>query len=171
MSADEGDPHATPVVTLRPMTASEYDGWIDGALQAFAQERSAAVGIPLDVSVTRARVQLTGLLPEGHATPGMSLLVIVDADANDVGHIWLGADPDRANTLFVWDISIDAEFRGAGLGRAAMIAAEAVARHAGNDSMSLNVFGPNVAARRLYESLGYRAASVQMVKSLEQPRS
>jgi GNAT superfamily N-acetyltransferase len=153
------------------MTASEYDAWIDVALQSFAEERAAAVGIPLDVSVTRARVQLTGLLAEGHATPGMSLLIIVDADGNDVGHMWLGADPDRANTSFVWDISIDAKFRGGGLGRAAMIAAEAMARRAGHGSMSLNVFGPNAVARRLYESLGYRATSVQMVKSLEQPRS
>jgi ribosomal protein S18 acetylase RimI-like enzyme len=153
------------------MTASEYDAWIGGAVQAFAEERAAAVGIPLDVSVTRARVQLTGLLPEGTATPGMSLLVIIDAAGVDVGHLWLGADPDRADTLFVWDISIDAKFRGAGLGRAAMIAAEGLARKAGHVSMSLNVFGPNAVARRLYDSLGYRATSVQMVKSLEQPLS
>ena len=164
---DEGATPGAPVVTLRPMTASEYDAWIDLALQAYAEERAAAVGIPLDVSVTRARAQLAGLLPEGHATPGMSLLVIVDADGNDVGYLWLGADPDRADTSFVWDIAIDAKFRGAGLGRAAMIAAEGIARRAGHTSMSLNVFGPNTVARGLYDSLGYRATSVQIVKSLE----
>jgi ribosomal protein S18 acetylase RimI-like enzyme len=171
MPSDEGDAHGTPAVTLRAMTASEYEAWIGGALQSFAEERAAAVGIPLDVSLTRARVQLTGLLPEAHATPGMSLLVILDADGNDVGRMWLGADPDRADTLFVWDISIDPKFRGAGLGRAAMTAAEGLARQAGHASMSLNVFGPNAVARRLYDSLGYRATSVQMVKSLEEPRS
>jgi predicted GNAT family acetyltransferase len=29
------------------------------------------------------------------------------------------------------------------------------------------VFGPNAVAQRLYDSLGYRATSVQMLKSLE----
>jgi RimJ/RimL family protein N-acetyltransferase len=167
MPTDDTAARGTPAVTLRPMTASEYESWIGDSLQSYAEDRAAAVGIPLDVSLARARVQLATLLPDGHATPGMSLLAIDDAGGHDVGRIWLGADPDRADTLFVWDISVHAKFQGAGLGRAAMIAAEGLARQAGYASMSLNVFGPNAVARRLYDSLGYRATSVQMLKSLE----
>jgi GNAT superfamily N-acetyltransferase len=148
------------------MTAPEYEAWIEGAVISYAEERAAAIGLPHDVSLERARALLPTLLPEGHATPGMQLFVIVDDTKTDVGNLWLGTDPDRPDTLFVWDISIHEQFRGRGLGRAAMLAAEGAARQAGAVAMSLNVFGPNTVARRLYESLGYGVTSQQMLKNL-----
>jgi ribosomal protein S18 acetylase RimI-like enzyme len=36
-------------------------------------------------------------------------------------------------------------------------------------TIGLNVFGPNTAARNLYESAGYEIASLQMHKELPQP--
>jgi ribosomal protein S18 acetylase RimI-like enzyme len=156
-------------VRLRPMTASEYEAWIPDAVAAYAEDRAVATGLSVDVSLDRARAQLLRLLPQGHATPGMQLFVIVDKTDTDVGRLWLGTEPDRSDTLFVWDISIHEQFRGRGLGRAAMLAAEDVALRAGVDAMSLNVFGPNTWARHLYDSLGYEVTSVQMRKPLRRP--
>jgi ribosomal protein S18 acetylase RimI-like enzyme len=68
--------------------------------------------------------------------------------------------------MFVFDIEIDAEHRGRGLGRAAMLAAERVVADAGRSVIGLNVFGPNRRARRLYESLGYRTESMQLAKDI-----
>ena len=150
------------------MTAPEYEAWIEEAVISYADERAAATGIPLAVSLDKARAQLPMLLPEGHATPGMQLFVIVDDTDSDVGNLWLGTDPDRPDTLFVWDISIREQFRGRGLGRAAMLAAEDVARQTHAVAMSLNVFGSNTVARRLYESLGYGVTAQQMLKNLHQ---
>lgn len=47
-----------------------------------------------------------------------------------------------------------------------MIAGEQLARSRGAQSLGLNVFGFNSAARGLYESLGYEETSVKMKKSL-----
>jgi len=47
-----------------------------------------------------------------------------------------------------------------------MVAAEDVVRRAGLSELGLNVFGFNEAARRLYDSLGYRVVATQMTKTL-----
>lgn len=44
--------------------------------------------------------------------------------------------------------------------------AEDVARSNGYTSLGLNVFGPNAAARALYDSAGYEVTAVQMLKPL-----
>jgi ribosomal protein S18 acetylase RimI-like enzyme len=148
------------------MTVAEYDVWIEEATALYAEERATATGLPRDVSLEKARAQVATLLPDGSATAGMYLLVIVDDADTEVGILWLGPHPDRPDTLYVWDISIDEAFRGRGFGRAAMLAAEDVARDARVFAIGLNVFGPNTAARRLYDSLGYDVTSQQMLKQL-----
>jgi ribosomal protein S18 acetylase RimI-like enzyme len=140
--------------------------WIEETTVWYAEERAAATGLPPDVSLEKARAQVATLLPDGQATAGMYLLVVVDDTDAEVGILWLGPHPDRPDTLYVWDISIHEPFRGRGFGRAAMLAADVVARDAGVFAIGLNVFGPNTAARRLYDSLGYDVTSQQMLKKL-----
>jgi len=48
-----------------------------------------------------------------------------------------------------------------------MLLAEQRCRQLGLTSLRLNVFGPNVVARRLYESLGYEITSQSMANQLE----
>jgi ribosomal protein S18 acetylase RimI-like enzyme len=148
------------------MTEPEYGAWIEATTVWYAEDRAAATGMPRDVSLEKARAQVATLLPDGHVTAGMYLLVIVDDTDADVGILWLGPHPDRPNTLYVWDISIDEPFRGRGFGRAAMLAGEDIARDAGAVAIGLNVFGANTTARRLYDSLGYDVTSQQMLKKL-----
>jgi ribosomal protein S18 acetylase RimI-like enzyme len=148
------------------MTAAEYGVWIEETTVLYAEERATATGMPRDVSLEKARAQIATLLPAGQTTSGMYLFVIVDDADADVGILWLGPHPDRPDTLYVWDVSIHERFRQRGFGRAAMLAAEDVARDAGVVAIGLNVFGPNTAARRLYDSLGYDVTSQQMLKKL-----
>jgi ribosomal protein S18 acetylase RimI-like enzyme len=70
----------------------------------------------------------------------------------------------------VYDVHIDEAFRGRGLGRATMLAAEDVVRSEGFGRIALNVFGGNDRAEQLYRSLGYGVDSTQLSKSLEDPR-
>lgn len=60
-----------------------------------------------------------------------------------------------------------AEHRGAGYGRAIMLAAEDYARERSIDEVRLNVFGGNSIARSLYRSLGFLESTVQMAKRLD----
>jgi GNAT superfamily N-acetyltransferase len=148
------------------MTGDEYESWIESALTAYAEERAGASGGSVEATLTRERARLPSLLPQGHETPGMWLLVVLDESSADVGRMWLGSDREQPGTVFVWVIEIGPQSRGQGLGRAAMIAAEGFAKERSALGMSLNVFGPNAIARRLYESLGYDVTSVQMAKQL-----
>ncbi|WP_346426683.1 GNAT family N-acetyltransferase [Streptomyces sp. YIM 130001] len=62
---------------------------------------------------------------------------------------------------------IDADQRGQGFGRAAMVLGEEYARAQGAHTLGLSVFGFNTGARGLYESLGYETTSVKLHKRLD----
>lgn len=71
-----------------------------------------------------------------------------------------------ASFLAVVEIVVAPEQRGTGVGRALMDAAEQEARDRGVDALDLMVAGPNDAARRFYERLGFRADLVTYRKPL-----
>ena len=50
-----------------------------------------------------------------------------------------------------------------------MIAVESLVKEAGETEIGLNVFGFNEAARRLYDSLGYRVVATVMTKTIQSP--
>ena len=69
--------------------------------------------------------------------------------------------------IWIYDVEIDEQFRGRGLGREAMGLAEQEARARGLARVELNVFGGNEVARNLYRSLGYEESAVWMGKDVE----
>ncbi len=155
-----------PSITLRAMTPAEYPAWREHSTAAFASELSQAHSAPLEQALARAEQQYEDYLPDGLDTDGMLLRVVVDEHGVDVGVLWIGRHLQRAGMGFVWEIEIYELYRGRGLGRATMLAAEDLAREQGWSSIALSVFGFNTTARRLYESLGYGTVAVQMVKHL-----
>jgi GNAT superfamily N-acetyltransferase len=81
-----------------------------------------------------------------------------------VGTLWLGV---RSGTdWWIYDIVVDEEFRGTGLGRPTLRAAEEYVQAHGGTRLGLNVFGPNAVARHLYDAVGYVVVSTQMIKDL-----
>jgi GNAT superfamily N-acetyltransferase len=85
-------------------------------------------------------------------------------DLAEGGLLWLGA---RSGTeWWIYDIIIDPAFRGTGLGRPTLRAAEEWVRARGGSRLGLNVFGPNAVARHLYDAAGYQIMSQQMYKDL-----
>lgn len=91
----------------------------------------------------------------------------VIGDDGVVGTMWLGRPRSGSReTWFVFDIEIDKEFRGNGFGRAAMEAAEEWTRERNGTRLGISVFGPNLAARSLYDSLGYEVMATSMFKDL-----
>jgi GNAT superfamily N-acetyltransferase len=81
-----------------------------------------------------------------------------------VGSLWLGVR--SATDWWIYDIVIDPEFRGTGLGRPTLGAAEEFVKSHGGTRLGLNVFGPNAVARHLYDAVGYEVVSTQMLKDL-----
>ena len=73
----------------------------------------------------------------------------------------------RPDSWWVYDVEVDEQARGRGLGRRLMELAEVEVARLGGTSIGLSVFGTNSRARRLYESLGYEPTSIRMRKRLE----
>jgi ribosomal protein S18 acetylase RimI-like enzyme len=71
--------------------------------------------------------------------------------------------------MYVYNVEVDEIHRGVGLGRAAMLLAEAEALARGIDRIELNVWGGNAVARGLYRSLGYVERAISMAKDLGDP--
>ncbi len=80
--------------------------------------------------------------------------------------IWLGLRNGVGPDWWIYDIEIDPAFRGTGLGRPTLAAAQEFVLAQGGTRLGLNVFGPNAVARHLYEAAGYTVSSIQMFKDL-----
>lgn len=148
------------------MTVDEYEDWTVKEVESYAVDIAESSGIGLAEARQQSSEQTAGLLPDGLATPGVHLLRVLDPVGVPAGILWIGRHPRRPNAGWVYDIVIDEQRRGEGLGRAAMFAAEEIALREGWTALGLNVFGHNSRARALYESLGYEIDSMSMTKVL-----
>ncbi|WP_395359714.1 GNAT family N-acetyltransferase [Streptomyces sp. YH02] len=161
------EPPALPEgVEVRPMTEAEYVTWEARAKEGFARSWIDR-GVPEEQARAKAESSHARFLPEGLATPGVAIHVVV-ADGRPAGFLWTGRielEPGRW-AAFVFDIEVDEAQRGRGYGRALMLLAERVAREAGETLLGLHVFAGNTPAIRLYESLGYRTTHINSAKEL-----
>lgn len=154
-------------VTLRPMTGAEFGDWRKHSVESFAQDLARARRRPIEAARVRAAAEFEELLPDGLETVGAWLFVVLDDADVSIGTLWLGRHPERSDLAFVYELEIKESARRRGYGRAAMLAAEHVARSAGMSEIGLNVFGFNDPARGLYDSIGYRVVATQMTKRLD----
>jgi ribosomal protein S18 acetylase RimI-like enzyme len=150
------------VIALRPLRGDEFAVW-DAAHRA-EYERGLVEFAGLTSEAARAKVahDVPAVLPDGLATADTWIWAVED-DGRKVGTVFLGL---RGGEAWLYDITIDAEERGRGHGRAAMLALEGELRALGYGAVALNVWGGNVVARGLYRSLGYAEESVHMRKRL-----
>ena len=101
--------------------------------------------------------------------PDAAVLVAEDDRGNSLGfvHVHTARDFFTGETHgHVSDVVVAFGAEGRGVGRALMSAGEAWSRDRGHRLLTLNVFGGNSRARRLYESLGYSEDTTKLVKIL-----
>jgi ribosomal protein S18 acetylase RimI-like enzyme len=110
--------------------------------------------------------QQTEAFPNGQPADGHLVMEVI-TDGEVCGHVWIGPRAlGDVKHWWVWDIEIAAAFRGRGIGRWVMAMAEDCARQRGASEIGMTVFGENVAARHLYDDLGYREVSLRLGKAL-----
>lgn len=153
-------------VRLLPVTEAAYQAWLARLVPAYAADLQRAGHGTAEEALERARLQTAELLPQGRATPGQHIWTIADDTGLAAGILWVAAEGARPDRAFIYDIEIDADRRGQGLGTAALAALEEWAHAQGITAIGLHVFGDNEGARRLYRRLGYLETSVQMEKRL-----
>ena len=148
------------------MSEEEMATFRDAQLEPYIADRIGA-GESAEVARATAEEQMAGLFPGGRPTPGHLIFHVVDDEGDVCGSLWIGPrDLAQPELMWIWDIEIDEQHRGRGLGRQAMDLAEEEARRRGASEIGLNVFGQNHVARGLYGSLGYIESSILMRKTL-----
>lgn len=154
-------------VTLQEISATEFPTWLDRSCTEYAGDL-VTQGQSHEDALRLATESMNQSFPDGVLSPGNEVFHVVDETGEIVGYLWIGRDLSGGpGAWWVWDIVIDADQRGRGLGRAAMLLGEQLARSNGAHSLGLSVFGFNTGARGLYESLGYETTTVKMRKTLD----
>lgn len=106
-----------PDVTLRPMTASEFDSLRSSLIAEYGAAQVRAGGWDEATADERASAQLDALVPQGIDTDGMLLRIAEDPGGRRVGHLWLSlAHEGSPDTAWIYDIEIAAGRRGQGFG-------------------------------------------------------
>jgi len=148
------------------MDEEEYTAFLEYIIPDYAKENVKAGYWSEGEAMEKSRKAIESLLPEGLNTADHHLFTIED-QGQRVGLIWMRAQVDRPiKQGFIFDVNVDAEQRGKGYGKQAMLLIEDKARELGLDQIGLHVFAENKVARGLYEKVGYRVASLNMLKDL-----
>lgn len=150
-------------VAVRLADDAELAAYLATSREGYIAERIRAGDTP-EAAARNADDSIGRAFPDGRPAGG-HLVLCVEDDGTRVGTLWVGPQSrEAADRWWVWDIVIDPAFRGRGLGRQAMLLAEAEARAHGAVELGLNVFGHNEVAIALYRSLGYEVSAMQMRK-------
>ena len=149
-------------LSLRPMSQEEYVVWRERSEREYAAEIAVSRDLTSEAAEAASRGEFAQLLPDGLTSADMHLFTAVVAD-EPVGIGWFELRRRASGTsAWIYDIRLDGDRRGQGLGRALLEALHDSARDLGATSMTLNVFGDNPTAIRLYETSGYVVTAQQM---------
>src|SRR5215467_9237188 len=156
------------MVTLRPMTSSEFEAYIPGLRESYARERAQNLRDSLESQLAEADKQLSELLPRGVQTPNHFLWQVMaeeEGTAIPTGVLWVFLDR-TAQKAFIYDIQIDQPYQGKGYGGDTLTCLENELRPYAVRQIGLNVFGDNERAFRLYQKAGYYTVATHMQKDM-----
>ena len=153
-------------LTLRPMSQEEYVVWRERSVREYAADIATSRDLDPESAAAASAGEFAQLLPDDLASPDMHLFTAVVGEV-PVGIGWFEMRHRASgDSAWIFDIRLDEDRRGQGLGRALQDALHDAARGLGATSMTLNVFGDNPTAIRLYETSGYAVTAQQMKKDL-----
>lgn len=154
----------TANIYFEPMSDAAFAAFLGQAIAAYAAEHVRGGRWTAEEAPAEARAEYHRLLPQGMQTPDHYLRQIVDDESGErVGLIWYWHDR-RRDRLFLYDVEIDKDHRRRGYAAQALRKLEDEARSLGAEHIGLHVFGHNLAARQLYEKLGYEITNINMRK-------
>jgi len=155
-------------LSLRKMSPTEFEVFRAHVIKEYAKAH-ISVGNWSEVEAQeRAINAVNELLPDGEETDQALVLTATNAEGDSVGYLWIGLQRrgGAPGEAWIYDIEIYERYRGKGYGRALVLLAEEEVRKRGVKKLGLNVFGNNIIAKNLYDSVGYRVTSTQMIKDL-----
>lgn len=159
------------MLELRKMTPDEYANYMKSSVEKYAEEKQKGEGLTPENALKMAQDSYQRLLPQGLETPEQFLYSIFSKDSqNSIGILWMAKKMNGVKPYtFIYDIELDAENRGKGLGKDLMQLVEKETLQLGCVSIGLHVYGHNAAAVALYEKSGFETTSRMMKKDLTIP--
>ena len=153
---------------LIPMNPAEFEVFAQRSVAGYARDIARTYTLHDAVACESARADFDDLLTHGLDTDGHWFCRLCVGAGLEVGSLWMGivASPPLPARLFIYDLEIHEPFRRQGLGREALEVVEAWAQERGIRRLELNVFSDNVAARKLYETVGMQAREITLSKAL-----
>ncbi len=155
------------MIHLNPMTEASFEQFKQDTLN-FAHDLSKAEGIPLDEAIANTIEQFEKLAPEGMKTANNYFFDVIETKSNEtIGYAWLNKSIRfHRIVLSIYDVKINRSHRGRGLGKDLMALIETEAKILQCTRIRLHVFEHNEAAKRLYQSMGFKTTSLQMHRDL-----
>lgn len=156
------------MLALKPMSPATFENFKKTSQAAYAQSLALSEGISLEKALRHASEQFDKTASLGSKTPGQLFFDVLDKDSDkSVGYLWLGFKVRFERKItFINDIHIAPENRGQGFGKALMALVEQEARKAEAQRIELHVFNHNDTAKKLYQSMGFKATNMDMRKEL-----
>ena len=158
------------MIHLEPMNETQFQSYLSTAVQDYAEAHIKAGDCRPEEALTLAQKDYQELLPDGLLSKNQFLFSVRDdaLDKNEnIGMIWFAVKDRRAGrSAFIYDFNIREDLRGKGHGKKVMERIEKLIQEMDIDTVSLNVFGYNHAARKLYEKMGYQITGIGMTKTL-----
>ena len=147
------------------MTAASIVRFLEHSRASYVADLVVS-GVDTSEAERLAADQQAEAFPNGQPAHGHLVMEVI-ADGEVCGHVWIGPRAiGDSKHWWVWDIEIAATVRGRGIGRWVMAMAEDCARQRGASEIGMTVLAENVAARHLYDDLGYREVSLRLRKAL-----
>ena len=155
-------------VILAPMSEEQFQSYLERAVHRYALENIKAGYRTEEDAESKSKEDHLRLLHRGLDTPLNHLFVIKDpASGDQVGALWVKFEEDGSRSGFIYDLFIEEEHRGKGLGKATMHALEKLAKERAVRVLYLHVFAHNPVAIRLYQGSGFAVKSMNMERLLE----
>jgi RimJ/RimL family protein N-acetyltransferase len=151
------------MLSLRPMTETEFAAFKAVSMEDYAQERARNSGLPIEIERDIAERQYAELLKDGVQTRGQYLWKIVTEMDEPVGDLWVAVEEGRKDA-FIYFNGIDEPQRGRGYAGEALNLLETKLAALDIHQIGLNVFEDNQVAKHLYQKKGYQFTSHNMVK-------
>lgn len=144
-------------MTLEELPEADAGVFVAESVTSFIDDLVES-GVDRDVAAVATDDYMSRLLPDGVRTEGHRFRSIED-EGRRVGRLWFGPMPESPRDCYLFDIDVDEEMRGQGVGREAVKMVIGDMAHLNVGRLGLNVFDSNAAAVALYESLGFETES------------
>ncbi|WP_299515240.1 N-acetyltransferase [uncultured Rummeliibacillus sp.] len=149
---------------LVKMNEAEFEKYIADKEKRYAETLASHTYEITESADIRAKKSMQQYLPNGFHTNQHEFYKIVYHN-DDCGYVWIKID-DGKKSAFLYEIFIFDQYRSKGIGTMVMNEIQEYLTSKEIQYFKLHVFGTNVKAIKLYETLGFEVAGINMYKEI-----